>query len=88
MYKDYPDEDLWNLDKTICKFVIPRLKEFRIQSIGFPMDVEPEEWSQILDKMIEAFELASTYDILNKRDNKKVEDGLLLFAKYFQYLWW
>ena len=88
MYKDYPDEDLWNLDKTICKFVLPRLKEFRRQSPCYPMDIKHEEWLQILDKMIEAFELSSTYDILNDKDNKKVEDGLLLFAKYFQCLWW
>ena len=88
MCKDYLDEDLWNLDKTICKFVLPRLKEFKRQSPCHPNDIEYDEWTQKLDKMIEAFELSSTYDILNNEDNKKVEDGLLLFAKYFQCLWW
>lgn len=86
--KCYTDEELWNLDKTICKFVLPRLKAFRERTDCFPPNIEYEEWLNRLDEMIEAFELASTYDILNEDDFLKVQKGLLVFGWNFQYLWW
>ena len=63
--KYVPYSDLWNLDITIAKFVLPRLKKFKKENIGYPgrkeMDT-PEKWDEVLDKMILAFEYVISWD--------------------------
>lgn len=109
--------DLWNLDITIANFVVPRLKEFKEKTDGYPgrddMDT-PEKWDEALDKMILAFEYVvnwdewwidnPNYDYFNTSPKEKerirkamckererrqaaIDEGLQLFAKYFQSLW-
>lgn len=55
--------ECWNLNDTICDYVLPRLKLFRKYNDGYPgigdMDA-PEKWDEAIDKMIKAFELART----------------------------
>lgn len=51
--------ELWNLDYTIAEFILPRLKKFKKESMGYPDQGEmdtPEKWNAALDKMILAFE--------------------------------
>lgn len=62
----------------------------------------PEKWDIAIDKMITAFQLVIDTDDLHDRywpnntfnkslweeDQRKIEEGLLLFAKWFQSLWW
>lgn len=65
------DKDCRNLDMTIARFVLPRLKYFREHSEDYPMKLVPydgwsedhpmgtepyDEWMEILDKMILAFQ--------------------------------
>lgn len=63
--KYVPYSDLWNLDITIANFVLPRLKKFKKENIGYPgrkeMDT-PEKWDEALDKMILAFEYIISWD--------------------------
>lgn len=63
--KYVPYSDLWNLDITIANFVLPRLKRFKKENIGYPgideMDT-PEKWDEALDKMILAFEYVISWD--------------------------
>jgi hypothetical protein len=136
----------WGLDTTICRFVLPRLKEFRNNVQGHPSGLVPaeveenedenfsqgmEEWKKILDKMIFSFEciLNDNEDIdiphikfkfVQKNENDKfsymeydatpeeieqhkkdfevymkklnarqevIQEGLQLFAKYFETIW-
>lgn len=87
-------KDTWSLDITFAKFAIPRLKLFKKSTIGFPWRLKSfEEWEAILDKMILAFELiANGDDDFTREDyeeiNKKINEGLELFATYFRDLWW
>ena len=93
-------EELCNFDKTIAKFLVPRLKQFRKNTVAFPCNVDNlEGWLIILDKMIIAFEYIIHEDdwwkgtkIPSKADRDKrqevIDEGLDLFAKYFQSLWW
>lgn len=63
--KYVPYSDLWSLDITIAKFVLPRLKKFKKENIGYPCIEEmdtPEKWDEALDKMILAFEYAANQD--------------------------
>jgi len=109
--KYVPHSELWNLDVTICDWMIPRLKEFKKINIAYPgrepMDT-PEKWDEALDKMIRAFELlrldpidldenleprdtydynAEKYKRIYEKWNAEVQEGLNLFAKWFNSLW-
>lgn len=89
--KYVPYKDTWNLDITIAKFILPRLKLFRKVVDCYPCDLNSiEEWHDILDKMIESFYLMATtssYKTLNE-NYEKIEQGLDLFRKYYHDLWW
>ena len=115
-------KDIYNLDSTIARFILPRLKFFRKKICSCPYGFTLEEWKDILDKMILAFELIldksepnfgehkchiekindklsklvedsdSTFDTeayrkWHKDRQKTIEEGLKLFAEYFQDLW-
>ena len=98
-------KETWNLDYTIAKFVLPRLKLFKKLNNGYPgiegMETE-EKWDEALYKMIWSFEqVANDYEIcmpINFKDsdwrdkcndmNDKIQECLLLFAKWFQHLGW
>ena len=50
-------EDLYDLDITIARFVLPRLMVFKQHCERTPnLTMSHEEWDQKLDKMIYAFE--------------------------------
>lgn len=56
-------KELWNLDYTIAKFVLPRLIEFKENTISFPGYGEVDtrdKWDAALQKMITAFEYIIT----------------------------
>lgn len=50
-------KDIYNLDSTIARFILPRLKFFRKKTFSCPYGFTLEEWKDILDKIILAFEL-------------------------------
>lgn len=58
-------KETWNLDITLAKHIIPRLKKFKEASITYPgrdeMDT-PEKWNEALDKMIQAFKYINDKD--------------------------
>lgn len=115
-------KDVIDLDITVAKFILPRLKFFKKKVIGYPSELTIEKWKAIIDKMILSFSLILNdsepdFGDLNfhteKTDNghwkmikdpnstfdteaymkwhidraAKIEEGLQLFAKYFQHLW-
>ena len=69
---------------------------------GYDEASTPEKWDELLDKMIWSFEQAANYyEIYESIDykgsawkekykelNDKVQEGLMLFAKWFQHLGW
>ena len=84
--RGFDDTELWNLDETILKFILPRLKEFRKQTSCFPMEFNTlEEWLEVIDKMIGGIEdaLKDTYSVKTADS-----EGFELFKKYFFCLWW
>lgn len=57
-----PDET-WSLYTSIAIFVLPRLKHFRENTVGYPMQFKTlNEWHEALDKMIFSFENVLKYD--------------------------
>ena len=89
--RGFSDRDTWNIDVTTAKFVLPRLKKFKELTNGHPYEITWEEWVEILDKMIYAFETCSSDDDYcgcDVTDGKKIQEGFELFGKYYVSLWW
>lgn len=103
--------ECWNLDYTIARFALPRLKVYKKDCNCYPGKGDadtPEKWDEILNKMIMAFEYVleddywwrndPRYKMIDfkdenfvtevKRRQLVIKDGLELFAKYLQDLWW
>lgn len=96
--------ETWNLDIVIAKYIVPRLKLFKKLNNGYPgkdeMDTS-EKWDEALDKMIRTFELLAIdngiygLDIHDsyfkekfKEKQKYTQEGLQLFAKWYEWLSW
>lgn len=96
MNKGYDNSELWNLDVTIIKFALPRLKDFRNYTHTYPSQDFPtmEDWKEAIDKMIWWMEMyidegkgPSPTDEGYKEHVKKMEECKNLFCKYLTALW-
>lgn len=78
-----PNKETWNLDYTIAKWILPRLKEYKKITIGFPpidrklyaetkeyKNITFKDWQNILDEIILGFEqiLIDPIDIAVDKD--------------------
>lgn len=88
--RGFDDSETWSLDSTIAKFILPRLIRFKEINAGYPGTVSEQEWDDILDRMILAFSLLASDAafVTAKEDQEKIDEGLALFAKWYQHLWW
>ena len=100
---DFFFEECWNLDATLSALSLPRLIRFRDNHCGTPgclfeydekgniLNEEEgcQKWEKILDKMIWAFYLYISVGSLYWTEGQKqqINEGLKLFAEYFQSLW-
>lgn len=83
--RGFDDTELWNLDTTLLKFLLPRLKEFKKQTKSYPSSVESfEEWQNILQKMIDAVE----YSIYGNYNIEEYKEKFKLLREYIFDLWW
>ena len=69
--KGWCGSELWDLDRCIAGFVLPRLKAFKKRSIGRPNRVSDKRWNMMLDEMIWAFD-----EIVNEKSTP-MYDGKL-----------
>jgi len=98
MKRGFDSSETWSLFSTIVKFILPRLKCYREHTGGYPACLKSvKEWEDILDQMIEAFELIykdsqgiecePDTEKQDKINENKIEKGLDLFRGYFFALW-
>lgn len=87
------EEELWGLDITLAKYILPRLIKFKeINIMGRPTDFDSQEsWHKVIDKMIYSFQYvleqnSGAYSSLKAKEDK-YQEGMQLFAKYFMDLW-
>lgn len=90
MENGFDESETWSLDSTIAKFIYPRLKLFREIDAGYPAIFKNrDQWNDILDKMLFAFEkLSSGENIFEDDINNKINEGLDLFRENYHRLWW
>ena len=84
--------DTWSADSTMAQMIYPLLVAFRLNIGGYPCAFDSiEEWGAVVDKMVNAFEILADRDnlILMRSDDEQrvVDEGLALFAEYFEGLW-
>ena len=86
---DYPVEEVWNTDNVLAQFIAPRLQAFKaLDKHGHPPECKDmREWNNIIQKMIDAFELMKYVHTTSPDENKIIEQGLDLFCKYYRNLW-
>ena len=86
----FADSELWNLDETIIRFVLPRLKRLKEIQKGYPANLTEEEWDKILSEIIECMEmyLDKIYNKFEEDEYKRVKKGFKLFGKYLMDLWY
>jgi hypothetical protein len=93
--RGFSDADLWSLDYTIAKFVLPRLKAFREMNGAYP-GTEPmgtdEKWDAALDEMIWAMQFVvddfKCDAEINSENYDRCQKGLELFGRWFCSLWY
>jgi len=97
--RGYSDPEVWDLQWHNAKWILPRLKKLRLIHHGYPICLQKsdkhydekyvKEWRDILDNMIEAFELIAEDDMWEYDEKKRtrVSEGLKLFAEYYTALW-
>lgn len=83
--RGFDDTELWALDSSITKFILPRLKAFKESKASYPGHLTEKKWDKILDNMIEGFEEHSKYEA--GCDYDKIKIGLKLLAKWYLSLW-
>ena len=92
--RGFDDSELWSLDCTIAEFIAPRLKAFKehVEHVGdHPCNITLEKWKEILEQMIEGFELYPDHFNWPSTDSNenwtKVYKALELFKNWFFNLW-
>lgn len=90
--RGWDDSETWNLDVSFARLILPRLQRFKEVSIAYPMDLTPEQWDAVLDKMIYSFQhYANTWEESfdeTPENLARVQEGLDLFAKWYPQLGW
>ena len=91
------DNECWDLDLTIIKFILPRLKKFKEININsYPNKCGSiKNWHKIIDKIIWSFQFALDVAELNysneyrlsKNNWSKYDEGMDLFKEYLLDLW-
>ena len=86
MVNKFSPSELYNLDKSIIEFTLPRLKAFaKMELNGHPVDLTYNEWIITLDKIIFAFEQMLLDD--EGEDQFTIKEPIIDFiedGKYFR----
>ena len=84
--RGFDSSELWSLDYTIARFIIPRLEAFK------------EEASEVvviddipIDEMLEALRLIvkdGEGEVISVKDEETITEGLIMLAKHLRALWY
>lgn len=88
--RGFDESETWSLMGTICKFILPRLKEFIDCHSNFPAELPNiDTWNVILDKIVVSLELlVDDSKIYTEEESTQIDEGLDLLREYFLDLWW
>ena len=86
------------MDDTLAVIILPMLKQLKETKHSYPQELSEEEWDDILDEMIWAFEQKCKDDWISEYDYKwdsesviahqgRMTDGFRLFGRFYENLW-
>ena len=86
---DYPVEEVWNTYHILSQIIAPRLQSFKaLEKHGYcPYFKGMCEWNNAIQKMIDAFELLKYAASYTEDEERRIEQGLDLFRKFYRNLW-
>ena len=85
--RGFDSTELWNLDTTLLRFLLPRLKAFEEETIGTPVGFSNIEWHSLLKETINNIELLLKDDIfLDDKDSSEQVCNFL--CNHLFKLWW
>lgn len=91
--------DTWSMDHTLAHIIVPMLKQLKATKHGHPFAMTEQEWDDILDEMIWAFEQKCRDDWMDdyectleslaeaKVHEERMTNGFRLFGTYYENLW-
>jgi hypothetical protein len=90
--RGFDDRHLWSMHVTFARFIAPRVRAFidtyNVRSV--PQGLNSKQWRRILEKIYFAFNTIANDDFIweiDKKQTKKVDEGLDLFRKWYFHLW-
>ena len=63
--------DCWNLDGYLCNIMQNGLRQYKEKNIGYPCNLTPEEWDNVIDRMLVLLEIINT-DSLDFKEPEKI----------------
>ena len=93
MFRGFDDSETWCLNIAHAKWMVPRLERFIELHNGYPMELTPEKWIDILTKILEYFknvrdDNVDIYDFEDKEEWKRHQENEALYIKWREHLWW
>ena len=87
--RGFDDTEIWNLDLTIAKFILPRLVRFKEYTGTYPNGFTIDSWRDELQVMIDAFKILNDDECMELEDGAidAINKGLQSFAANFRHLW-
>ena len=82
--RGYADQDLWNLDSYLLRWLPDAIRQFRLTSPGHPMELTPLEWVEVLLEIETGLRKASDEDTF---DQVEWEKTMALLTKWWFHLW-
>lgn len=100
--RGYDDRAHWNMNWWFLKIAPKIIREIKERTPGTPVDIEYDEWMNILEKMASYFENSLKEEDLSyedygeyekyiehlKKQKENLDAGLELFIRHFNDLWW
>lgn len=81
-------EECWCLDHSIACYLLPRLVHLKKVMNTYPDGLTPEEWDEVLGKMIHGFKLIAEDKLFYNSENlAAAHEAIDLFAKHYFSLW-
>ena len=96
LFRGYSDNETWNIDITVCQYMLPRLKALLDRRsdprtcISHPGELKsPMEWDKILNKILFSVEMTANdnKDEPTRQQTYLILEGFELMGKYFTHLW-
>jgi hypothetical protein len=78
---------LWDLDRSIVVFLLPRLYVFYKTDFTLDEDLKDGKLSLIIEHILEALLLCISDNEITDQVTLKINSGLLLLGKYIRRLW-